>query len=254
MKYQNYIFDLYGTLIDISTMEDNPVLWDLVSIELAENYHTVISSEQLHEDYLRLVEEEEKVLAEQNKSQYPEIKIEKVWNRILDGSCSMGDTQKICKFFRETSRARLQLYPGVQEVFQAIRAAGGHIYLLSNAQWCFTEDELETCGLKNSFDDIFISSEYGRKKPDRDFLRQLMNKHNLNVQDTVMIGNEVMADVGIATAVGMDAIYLNTGGYTMGEIKNAMIACNAHFEHVVVAKNGDIRLVLRAADIPPIQA
>lgn len=250
MKYQNYIFDLYGTLIDIRTNEDSSMLWEWMSIELQEKYNTYITGTKLQEDYLRMVKEEEAVLSAQNGSAYPEIKIEKVWNRILDGSCSSADTEQVCKTFRETSRARLQLYPGVQEVFAAIRAAGGHIYLLSNAQWIFTEDELKTCGLLDSFDDIFISSELGIKKPDRDFLRKLMEKHNMDVQDTVMIGNEVKADVGIATAVGMDAIYLNTGQHTMGEIKNALLACNASLDHVVVAKNGDIRLVLRAAGIP----
>ena len=252
MKYQNYIFDLYGTLVDIRTDEDSSMLWEWMAIELAEKYHTEISADKLHEDYLRIIREEERALAAANGSSYPEIKIEKVWNRILDASCSMEEMQQVCKTFRETSRARLQLYPGVKEVFEAIRAAGGRIFLLSNAQWIFTEDELEICGLTDAFDDMFISSELGRKKPDRDFLRQLMAKHDMNVQDTVMIGNEVEADVGIATAVGMDAIYLNTGKYTMAEIKNQLIACNAHFDHVVVAKNGDIRLVLRAANVPAV--
>ncbi len=27
-NYQNYIFDLYGTLLDIRTDEDDPLLWD----------------------------------------------------------------------------------------------------------------------------------------------------------------------------------------------------------------------------------
>ncbi|MBP5265657.1 MAG: HAD family hydrolase, partial [Lachnospiraceae bacterium] len=239
MKYQNYIFDLYGTLVDIRTDEESSMLWEWMAIELQEKYNTFTNGTKLQEDYLRMVKEEEEVLAAQNGSAYPEIQIEKVWNRILDGSCSMEDTKKVCQTFREMSRARLEVYPGVQEVFGAIRAAGGRIFLLSNAQWIFTEAELRMCGLRDSFDDIFISSDLGIKKPDRDFLRKLMEKHNLDVQDTVMIGNEVKADVGIATAVGMDAIYLNTYGHSMGEIKNELLACNASLEHVVVAKNGD---------------
>ncbi len=249
MKYQNYIFDLYGTLVDIRTDEESSMLWEWMAIELQEKYNTFTNGTKLQEDYLRMVKEEEEVLAAQNGSAYPEIQIEKVWNRILDGSCTMEDTKKVCKAFRDMSRARLEVYPGVQEVFAAIRAAGGRIFLLSNAQWIFTEEELRMCGLRDSFDDIFISSDLGIKKPDRNFLRKLMEKHNLDVQDTVMIGNEVKADVGIATAVGMDAVYINTSGYSMGEIKNTLLACNASLDHVVVVKNGDIRLVLRAANI-----
>ena len=30
--YNNYIFDLYGTLVDINTDEDSPMLWDKLSM------------------------------------------------------------------------------------------------------------------------------------------------------------------------------------------------------------------------------
>jgi putative hydrolase of the HAD superfamily len=63
MKYQNYIFDLYGTLIDIRTNEDSSMLWEWMSIELQEKYNTFITGTKLQEDYLRMVKEEEAVLA-----------------------------------------------------------------------------------------------------------------------------------------------------------------------------------------------
>lgn len=252
MKYQNYIFDLYGTLVDILTNEDGSLLWEWAAMELKAKYRTNTSAMKLQEDYLRICKEEEDLLAQENGSLYPEIQVEKVWSRILDGSCTAQEVCAFCKAFREMSRAKLEVYPGVKEVFQAIRAAGGRIFLLSNAQWIYTEEELKICGLTNSFDDIFISSDYGRKKPDHEFLAQLLSKHHLAVSETVMIGNEVAADVGIATSVGMDAIYLNRDGQTMAEIKDALLASHAKLNHVVVAKNGDIRLVLRAADIPAV--
>ncbi|MBR5774174.1 MAG: phosphoribosylformylglycinamidine synthase subunit PurQ, partial [Clostridia bacterium] len=41
----------------------------------------------------------------------------------------------------------------------------GKVYLLSNAQSCFTINELKECGLYDLFDGIIISSDVGRKKP-----------------------------------------------------------------------------------------
>lgn len=38
MKYQNYIFDLYGTLVDIRTDEESSMLWEWMAIELQEKY------------------------------------------------------------------------------------------------------------------------------------------------------------------------------------------------------------------------
>ena len=73
------------------------MLWEWLAIELAENYHTHTTGKKLQEDYLRIIKEEERVLADQNGSSYPEIQIEKVWNRLLDGECTVADTQRMWK-------------------------------------------------------------------------------------------------------------------------------------------------------------
>ena len=64
---------------------------------------------------------------------------------------------------------RLRLYDGVPAMLAMLRARGGRLYLLSNAQAIFTTCELRALGLEGAFDAVYLSSDYGCKKPDRRF-------------------------------------------------------------------------------------
>jgi putative hydrolase of the HAD superfamily len=232
MKYKNYIFDLYGTLIDIHTDEKNPELWEYMADYLKVHFGTITNAKDLNQDYLRLCKEETKKLAKANGSKYPEIKIEWVWEKLIGSPVSDEEMRELCIAFREKSRDKLERYPGVLEAFAKIKQSGSRIFLLSNAQRLFTEKELDDTGLTEYFDDIFISSDAGVKKPDGKFLQALIDKHSLNKEECVMIGNEVIADVGVATAVGIDAIYLNTYNHPQWDIKRDLSRCGADTKKV----------------------
>ena len=61
--YKNYIFDLYGTLVDIHTDEESPLLWEKMA-----DFYSVYGADyepgELRKAYLRMVEEEEKAAAD----------------------------------------------------------------------------------------------------------------------------------------------------------------------------------------------
>ena len=116
------------------------------------------------------------------------------------------EMRKLCVAFREKSRDKMKVYDGVFEFLSDIKNSGGRIFLLSNAQRLFTEKELDDTGLTPYFDDIFISSDMGIKKPDGKFLEALIEKHGLNKEECVMIGNEEGSDGKVAIAAGIDHI------------------------------------------------
>lgn len=227
MRYKNYIFDLYGTLIDIHTDENQQELWDFMSKYLEDNFETTVTSEVLRKDYRIICTEEEQKLAEQNGSKHPEIKIENVWQRLIGKDVTIEEMRKLCNTFREKSRDKLVRYDGVAELLNRIKADGGKIYLLSNAQRLFTEKELEDTDLVNYFDDIFISSDLGIKKPDGNFMEALIEKHKLVKSECVMVGNEVLADCGVAAAAGVDVIYINSYNHSDSSIQADLIKCGA---------------------------
>lgn len=246
MKYKNYIFDLYGTLIDIHTDEEQPELWEFMAEYLSVNFRSEYAPRKLRKDYLKYCKAEEKRLAAENGSKYPEIRIEWVWSKLIGGPCTDDEMRRLCITFRERSRDRLVKYSGVSETLEAIEEAGGRVFLLSNAQRLFTEKELADTGLTQYFDDIFISSDMGIKKPDGVFLRRLIDKHGLKKEECVMVGNEILSDVGVASEVGIDAIYLNTYRHTPEEISKDLKKCHADPHKVTIIDDGDIRSIIQS--------
>ena len=78
--YKNYIFDLYGTLIDINTNEWNVNLWKKMQ-EFYAFHGAVYKTADLKREYFRICEEEEKKMSD--KYDYPEIKVENVFMKLF---------------------------------------------------------------------------------------------------------------------------------------------------------------------------
>ena len=207
--YKNYIFDLYGTLIDIRTDEWSDKVWDEYAQWLTERGMKYTGAE-VHTLYDTMVK---KLESEPTNFKVREIDILPVFEEICRRKKPNATNEEIWaagENFRIISTRLIQLYPNTKKVLESLKAAGKNVYLLSNAQRVFTWQELEGTGIKGYFDDIFISSDHGCKKPDIEFYKALIAKHNLKVEESVMIGNDSTTDIAGATALGMDGLYVKT--------------------------------------------
>ena len=211
-KYKNYMFDLYGTLADIHTDESDPALWK----KTADYYcgkGAVYSAEELRKEYCRLVDEEKEVIHSQHPEyQYIDIKIEKIFAELYSQkgiSASLEEVLETAKFFRTTSREYIRLYKGIAELLDALHDSGANVYLLTNAQRLFTWDELELLGIREKFDGIVISSDEECSKPDTHFYRIILERYSLDPKETIMVGNDPVADIKGAKAVGLSALYIH---------------------------------------------
>lgn len=207
--YKNYIFDLYGTLIDIRTDEWSDKVWDEYAKWLTERGMKYTGTE-VHKLYDTKVHELE---SEPTRFQVREIDILPVFAEICRSKKPDATDEEIWEAgenFRIISTSFIKLYPNTKKVLESLKAAGKKVYLLSNAQRVFTWQELEGTGIMGYFDDIFISSDKGCKKPDPEFYKALIAKHNLKVEECVMIGNDSTTDIAGATALGMDGLYVKT--------------------------------------------
>lgn len=210
--YKNYIFDLYGTLVDIHTDEEKRELWEKMTLCYA-NAGAIYTAEELKKSYMEQCIKEEESLREKESNTYPEIKIDRVFSQLfMDKGISINDqaVSDIAIIFRTLSREYISLYEGVIEMLQGLKADGKKIFLLSNAQRLFTQPEIRLMGLEEYFDDIFISSDYGIKKPDKAYMELLINKHHLQVKDCIMIGNEIKSDIAVANSCGMHSLYFHS--------------------------------------------
>ena len=200
MKYENYIFDLYGTLVDIHTDEEKTELWQKLA-QIYGYYGAVYTAEELKNAYACLTGQKEDALRQEMgpdaamkkddaHEAHPEIEIEEVFLALFQKKGVQADIELAIhagQFFRILSSEYIRLYDGAKELLAALRETGKKVYLLSNAQRIFTAYELKLLGLEPYFDDIFLSSSCKVKKPDTRFFHLLLDKHNILPEESIMI-------------------------------------------------------------------
>lgn len=216
-QYQNYIFDLYGTLVDIRTDENNKTLWKRMSLFFG--YQGALYEEkELQQAYLQQVASLEQERKQQDAvhyehESYPEIPIEEVFATLYQAKGVEPEERLLLhtgQMFRALSTEFVKTYAHARELLLALKQAGRGVYLLSNAQRVFTEYELYYLGIHDCFDGILISSEEGCKKPDEHFFRLLQERYHLAVEDCLMIGNDMATDIAGACKIGMDSFYIHS--------------------------------------------
>lgn len=243
--YEAYIFDLYGTLVDIHTDEDLPYLWEKMS-ELYAAQGAVYEPEELKAELRRLEAEQKHMLRETLLEKHLSMRQANALQERLSEeqkdmppAGDMTEEEELCVepdltsvfaqlyekkghpvskelaattaiTFRALSREYLRVYPGVKETLTELRRRGKKVYLLSNAQRDFTRPELEMLGLTGLFDGILISSEEGVKKPSKQFFDRLVARYGLDPNKCLMVGNEEQSDIEGAIRAGMDSLYIHT--------------------------------------------
>lgn len=233
LTYDNYIFDLYDTLVDIHTDESDTAIWEKLAMfygyygalyeagELKERYETLVKSSEaeLKKKIENMdIEKQNEAKDAQFAISYaheasPEIHIEDVFEKLYEEK-GVNPTKELSvhtgQFFRVMSTEYIKLYPGTKEMLKELKKAGKNVYLLSNAQRIFTAYEMRRLDIFDLFDDVFISSDYNTKKPDIRFYKELINKHDIDVSKSLFIGNDSTTDIKGAKECRMDAFYVKS--------------------------------------------
>lgn len=218
-QYSNYVFDLYGTLVDIHTEENDPALWQKLALFYG-YYDAIYEPEELKQAYGALVKGKEAELkqtldgdARYSHEASPEIEITEVFRELYARKGVEADEALAVhtgQFFRVLSTEYVRTYPGTEAMLRGLRENGKKVYLLSNAQRIFTEYEMHVLGIAKYFDAILISSDYKTKKPDKRFFDVLMERYALNAKETLFIGNDSHTDIAGAQTVGLDTFYVHS--------------------------------------------
>ena len=210
--YKNYIFDLYGTLIDINTDEWCDDLWKKMAI-LYGYKGAHYTYDELNSEYDRLVELEKAAVRKRHPEyKVVDIKIEKVFKKLFTQKgvkVTKAQVAFVAEAFRCYSTKYIKLYDGVIDLLDTLKSKGKRIYLLSNAQRSFTENELNMLGLTEYFDGICISSDEECSKPDSCYYKTLFDRYGLKKSESIMIGNDYISDIGGAAHFGIDSLYIH---------------------------------------------
>jgi putative hydrolase of the HAD superfamily len=211
MKYTDLIFDLYGTLVDIHT-EENDVVWEKTAIFFG-FYGAHYTTAELKTAFRAAMAERE-AKAGQSYECFPDIPFELVMTQLFREKGVEENAEALgvqaAQLFRISSIEYVKLYPGALEALAKLRKKGYRLWLLSNAQRVFTAFELRHLGLGEQLDAIYISSDYRCRKPDVRFFRALVEEQGLDISKCLMIGNDLHTDIGGARDAGIDTLYMHT--------------------------------------------
>ena len=216
--YDNYIFDLYGTLVDIHTEENDPLVWKKLALFYG-YYDADYSSEELKERYAAIIAGEEYKMKSEKKDDaheaHPEVQIEEVFQKLFEEKGVKADPTLAVhagQFFRILSTDYVKLYDGVTDLLEALKKTGKKIYLLSNAQRSFLQSMRCTHLESQSTLTIFSSLQPVGVKKNRtaEFFQLLIDKYNLDITKSIMIGNDGISDIAGAKSVGLDTFYIHS--------------------------------------------
>ena len=210
--YRNYIFDLYGTLVDIRTDEYSLNFWRKAVSVFAMGKASYSPSELMnrYHKYVRIARRRERLRHPMGR--HIDIDLLEVFKRLYSDKGVKADVtllRETAKRFRKSSTERLCLYDGVIDLLESLKKANKRIFLLSNAQESFTVPELEELGIYKYFDGILISSEERVCKPQRAFFDRLIDRYHLNRSECLMIGNDKTSDMLGAKGACIDGLYIH---------------------------------------------
>ena len=204
-------FDLYGTLVDIHTDEEDPWVYATLAEYLA-YWGVSITAADLAREYRSRVRSHLQASGER----FAEVDVAVVFRELMaayrrfrpDGSHRDLDDTAITAaalLFRTLTRRRFSTVPDVHRVLERLRIRY-QLGLISDAQWVFTEPELEIADLARFFPVRVLSSQVGVKKPDpRPFL-QAMRALGVPPEASVYVGDNPPKDLAGARGVGMRCV------------------------------------------------
>ena len=211
MRYTDLVFDLYGTLVDIHTEEDERV-WEKTAFYFG-FYGARYTGPELKAAFQSAMRAREAKVG-QSYECFPDLPFEETMADLFRAKGVTENPEQLginaAQLFRISSLDYIRLYPGALDALSKLRKAGFRLWLLSNAQAIFTAYELRLLGLGDQLDGIYLSSNYKCRKPDLRFYQALIDERHLDVSKTMMIGNDRQTDIAGAKAAGMATLYMHT--------------------------------------------
>jgi len=197
-------FDLYGTLIDILTDENDPWVYSTLSRYLS--YRDIkIGPKELKKTYIEDIQFQLK----QNNESYPEVDVYKIFSDVMQRygnkkypKSAIIDTAVL---FRSLTMRRFEVFQGVYEVLASL-VEKYELAIISDAQWVFTEPEMAMLGLTPFFKFRILSSRFGFKKPDGRLFDTAMKRLMIKSEESVYIGDNPQKDLMGAKKAGMKFI------------------------------------------------
>ncbi len=121
-----------------------------------------------------------------------------------------GNAEEAASLFKEALAHNGLLLPGAEDFLESI--AGRPKSLVTNGIASIQRQRLKDTGCDRHFEKIFISSEIGWHKPQKELFTTVLSALGKTRDECVMIGDSIHSDIEGAANAGIESIYLNFEG------------------------------------------
>jgi len=207
MKYKHLFFDLDHTLWDFdanakSTLTDLFALFELDTKVAAPFddfyrkylYHNEILWEKYHNGLISA----------------DDLKWKRMWRTLLD--FKIGDevlSRQLSAKFLELLPTKKILFPHTTELLDYLLDKKYTLHLITNGfektQW----SKITNSGLAKYFTHMITSETSNSLKPKKEIFEYAMNKAGASLKESIMIGDNLEADIQGAINAGMDSVFVN---------------------------------------------
>lgn len=217
------LIDIYGTFITspvdglLSLGEDRAFRKTIKEFGLNVNH------KKLKELYYDGITKEQEKKAKEG-IRHPEVLIENVWADILKSINAKGVNKFKIAYFFDWNSDRNKLYPGAFETLKSLKQEGIRLGIVSNAQFYTTINltlilRKASGGKIKNWKEFFdprlcaFSHKQGFSKPNK----RIFAKHKkiFKPSEMVMIGNDLMKDIGTAKKVGLKTVLFAGDGKSL---------------------------------------
>ncbi len=130
---------------------------------------------------------------------------------VLLGVAHRADPAGLIAAFGER-RAHWALKPGVRDTLAELRRRGYRIGIISNFDSRLEQVVYEFLGLAGTVDYLHISQTEGVEKPDPRFYLGFFERHGLDIEQSVYVGDSYTLDFLPASGIGLKAWLLDEAG------------------------------------------
>lgn len=207
LKYQHLFFDLDHTLWDFDS-NAHDCLVEIYSV-FKLKAKAIDSFDQFYKTYLG----HNATLWTRFEKGYitsEELKWRRMWRTLLDFKIADEKLSRdISEYYLEILPKKEKVFDYTFEILNYLTQKGYHLHLLTNGFEKTQRAKLQSSNLTGYFDQIVTSEASNSMKPKKEIFEYALKACDACLDESIMIGDNVDADIAGAVNAGMDCIFVN---------------------------------------------
>jgi len=206
-NYKHLFFDLDHTLWDFNTNAKS----SLTDIYAEFDLHLKVTP--LFDEFYKQYLHHNEILWDRYQKGFissDELKWKRMWRTMLH--FKIGDevlAKQLSARFLEILPTKKNVFPHTMEILHYLTQKKYQLHLITNGfekvQW----NKLNSSGLGNFFKQVITSESSNSLKPKKEIFHYAVTKAGANFSDSIMLGDNLDADIIGAINAGMDSVFVN---------------------------------------------